>query len=68
MPLGDFIASALKLVGITPERVSAWLGEECGCEERRAKLNQLDVAARMIVKGRLSQARLYLETLFCEEH
>lgn len=38
--IGDVIASALNTVGLTEERVETWLGD-CGCKERRAKLNQL---------------------------
>lgn len=39
--LGDRIESALKAVGITEERVSAFLGAPCGCAARKKKLNDL---------------------------
>jgi hypothetical protein len=39
--LGDLISSAMELVGISEERVTAWLGKPCGCKERREKLNRL---------------------------
>ena len=39
--LGDAVESALTAVGITSERVSAWLGAECGCAARKARLNDL---------------------------
>ena len=39
--LGDYVHAGLSAVGITPERVAAVLGvDDCGCEERRAWLNQ----------------------------
>lgn len=38
---GDQLATALEAVGVTKERVSAWLGKPCGCPERQAKLNRL---------------------------
>jgi hypothetical protein len=43
--IGDIVHNALSSVGITQERVSRWLGEECNCNERRAKLNQLELWA-----------------------
>lgn len=39
--LGDMVASGLKAVGITKERVSALVGGPCGCPERQAALNQI---------------------------
>ena len=41
MKLGDAVSAALSKVGITEERVSSWIGEGCGCGERRKKLNAL---------------------------
>jgi hypothetical protein len=39
--LGDRVHAGLAAVGITPDRVAAALGvENCGCEERRATLNE----------------------------
>lgn len=40
LPLGDYAAAALEAVGVTKERVSAWLGRPCKCPERQEKLNQ----------------------------
>lgn len=48
--LGDQIESALTFVGITKERVSKFLGRECGCAERREKLNKLHSWAKQVVK------------------
>ena len=48
---GDLISSALSLVGITEERVSAWLGAACGCSARRDKLNRLGSWASSFLSG-----------------
>lgn len=40
--LGDAVEYALSSLGITSERVEAWLGRPCGCRARKRKLNQLD--------------------------
>ena len=48
---GDVIASALSAVGITEERVSAWVGGECQCAARKAKLNRLGAWAASFLKG-----------------
>jgi len=45
MGLGDRVHDALAAVGITPERVAAALGvDDCGCEDRRAWLNEAGYA------------------------
>ncbi len=49
---GDAIASALAAVGITEERVSAWVGGECGCAERRERLNRLGAWAASFLIGK----------------
>lgn len=38
--LGDEVERALSVVGVTQERVRAWLGD-CNCEERKKRLNEL---------------------------
>lgn len=38
--LGDCVEAALSAVGVTPERVTAWLGFPCLCAERKAALNR----------------------------
>lgn len=60
--LGDAVKQGLELVGVTEDRVRAWLGD-CCCEERREKLNQLDAACRRIVRGRIEWGRNYLAEL-----
>lgn len=59
--LGDLVQRALAVAGVTSARVEAWLGKPCGCEERKEKLNQLDLWARRVVGGRVERAREYLE-------
>ena len=54
--LGDIVESALSSVGITKERVSSWLGEECGCEERKNKLNKLHKWAKDFIGGKKPDA------------
>jgi len=39
--LGDRVEQALTAIGITKERVEEWVGPECGCEERKQKLNRI---------------------------
>lgn len=58
--LGDRIQRALSLLSITGERVEAWLGRPCHCEERRERLNQLDLWARRVASGKIDRAREYL--------
>lgn len=60
--LGDSIKQALEMAGITQQRVERWLGD-CCCEERREKLNQLDMACRRILRGRIEASQKYLEQL-----
>lgn len=44
--IGDTLAAALTLVGITEARVSAWLGgKDCGCAGRRRWLNRAGALA-----------------------
>lgn len=40
-PVGNWIAAALKLFGITEKTVSSVTGKPCGCKGRREKLNSL---------------------------
>ena len=38
--LGDMVAAGLAAVGITPERVSAVIGKDCGCSKRKQAWNE----------------------------
>lgn len=60
--LGDTVQKALESVGITQQKVKTWLGD-CCCEERKEKLNQLDMACRRFLRGRIEKGRVYLEQL-----
>lgn len=61
--LGDVVHEALSFVGITPERVSAWLGRPCKCLERHEKFNNLSRWAKRVVKGKTEDAKKFLEEL-----
>ena len=38
--IGSKVANVLNSVGVTPQRVQAWLGiDECGCKKRQKFLN-----------------------------
>lgn len=63
MGLGDRIESALAAVGVTQDRVKTWLGPECGCEERKAKLNAIDAWARRVLRGRVESAVEFLNRI-----
>lgn len=61
--LGDWVEVCLTKVGITKELVTDWLGEECNCEERRQKLNQLHAWARRVFSGKMDKAKEHLEEM-----
>lgn len=60
--LGDAVERALTAVGVTQERVRSWVGE-CCCQERKDRLNQLDLWARRVIGGRAEKAVEYLRGL-----
>lgn len=60
MLLGDFVHKALERVGVTPELVSAWIGD-CGCVDRRQRLNRLHLWARQTVDSSAQKAREQLD-------
>lgn len=61
--LGDEIEQAIRLLGISPERIERWIGVPCGCEERKQKLNVLGAWAWRVVQGRTEKAITYLEQI-----
>ncbi len=65
--IGDTLASALSLVGLTAERVEHWLGRPCGCEERKAKLNALGHWATRVLQGRREKAGEYLQRIMGDQ-
>ena len=66
LELGDMVHEALSIVGITPERVTAWMGRPCGCSGRRERLNNLSRWAKRVIAGKTEDAREYLEEIIDE--
>ena len=65
--LGDTVEKALTTVGITKDRVEYWLGQPCGCEQRREKLNALGSWAKRILSGKVEQAKEFLDGIISHE-
>lgn len=65
--LGDMVEKALGSIGITKERVEAWVGSPCGCKERQDKLNMLGAWARMTIKNKMKNSIRFLEKLIGKE-
>lgn len=63
MRLGDKVEAALKLVGVTEERVTRWAGRPCGCAARKERLNQLGAWARRVLGGQTERAAELLDTI-----
>ncbi len=66
--LGDDLHNALAKIGITPERVSSWLGRPCNCPKRQEKLNQLGHWAKRVLKGKTEKAKHYLDNIIGAKH
>lgn len=66
MELGDLVEKVVETFGVTPTRVSKWLGKPCSCEERKLKLNQLSILVKKIGKNKLVDLNRYLEDLLEE--
>ena len=64
--LGDAIERSLRTVGVKDERVSTWLGEPCGCDERKERMNQLSIWAKRIARGKLKNAKEFLVTIISD--
>jgi SOS response regulatory protein OraA/RecX len=67
MLLGDKVKQALERVGVSEERVSAFLGRPCRCKERQRKLNQLSIWAGRVIADKMEQAKEYLEGMMGEK-
>lgn len=63
MQVGSNIAKALETIGVTPERVSTWIGAPCGCVERKEKLDALGAWASRVVSGKVEGMKSFLERL-----
>lgn len=61
--LGDAIETALSAVGVTKERVSAWIGGPCGCVERQRRLNELHQWAKEALSVPAEKAHGLLDTI-----
>lgn len=40
VPIGDWVAAGLKVIGVTPERVERLTGKPCGCKKRQESMNR----------------------------
>lgn len=56
--LGDRVAAALSVIGITKERVEAVVGGPCGCPERQAALNAAGAKWLGLPPGTTAQAEI----------
>lgn len=56
--IGSMIGAGLSAVGITDERVTRWLGKDCGCPHRRNKLNALAEHATKAISSVANRALL----------
>jgi hypothetical protein len=65
--LGDRISEALASVGVTEDRVTTWLGKPCKCGGRKEKINQVDLWARRVIKGKIKFAKEYLDQILGQE-
>lgn len=63
MQLGNALEGAFKAVGITPERVSRFLGRPCNCAARRDKLNALHAWAARWLSGKRDDAKRHIEDI-----
>lgn len=53
--IGTIVERALKLVGITPERVQTYF-KDCGCRRRRDKMNKISDIAWSVLRGKMTLA------------
>ena len=65
--IGDHLEKALKLVGITPERVESFLGRPCKCRERKRRMNELGQWAARIISGQRDTAKEELDKIVGED-
>ena len=65
--LGDAIKETLSAIGITQERVSSWMGRECGCAARQEKMNKLDELVRRKASDGLEAAKGWFKKLIGDE-
>ena len=63
MEIGTKIGQALALVSLDDAAVSAWLGRDCRCAERRQRLDALGHWAARVLAGKLGDARHWLRLI-----
>ena len=61
--IGDTVARALEIVGVTEQSIYQATGINCNCNERKERLNQLHVWALRVLSGKVNRAREYLEQI-----
>ena len=64
--LGDVIENITETTGIK-KVVKAIAGDDCGCEERKKKLNDLFPFGKRIIQCATDEQKAYLEALFSKE-
>lgn len=66
---GDRVEEILEKTGLKSmsDRVHSWLGVPCGCQERKEKLNALDLLVRQVAKSGTDKAKQYLDMIIGEE-
>ena len=64
--LGDQVERALVSLGITQQRVEAWVGK-CNCEGRRDRINAIELWARRVLSGKIERATEYLNRIMGDE-
>lgn len=60
---GDNLHAALKIAGITPERIEKFVGINCGCRDRQERLNQLGIWIRRVIRGKSSDPSAELDSI-----
>lgn len=65
--VGDHVEKALSSLGITKERVEAWLGRPCRCRERKRKLNEIGQWAYRVISGERANAKEELDRIVGDE-
>jgi hypothetical protein len=55
--VGDLVASVLRRIGVTHERLSAAIGRDCGCRERATRLNHWGYRWQQRIAAWLFRAR-----------
>jgi hypothetical protein len=63
LEFGTTIETALSRMGVNHERVSRWIGAECGCRERRDRLNSLSWWAQRVVEGKIRDMGRFLQLM-----